>query len=443
MTHSQSVDLIFSVDTIPSPVSTNAIGVASLTTASSSATTTETISSPTPTPIPTPTPTITTTVTIIEMPHSSDAQTLMSIRPKITREPQTTYALTTTASSGSPLTIELTSDIESTTTEATINGSQPVTETAQTSDIYTTFASDSIITQNSITITTPKLENETMPNSTDSKGIITKTDPSLSKIAEKSSQAVTIQETAAWVLLSLASLTTVSSSATTTETISSPTPTPTPTITTTVTIIEMPHSSDAQTLMSIRPKITREPQTTYALTTTASSGSPLTIELTSDIESTTTEATINGSQPVTETAQTSDIYTTFASDSIITQNSITITTPKLENETMPNSTDSKGIITKTDPSLSKIADKSSQAVTMRETAAWVLLSLVTLLFIGLLSVDIAVLCIYKYRQTQNNTAEAISYEMAGNPCYESTKIGNTNETNIYEPIETDNAYSNM
>ena len=80
---------------------------------------------------------------------------------------------------------------------------------------------------------------------------------------------------------------------------------------------------------------------------------------------------------------------------------------------------------------------------MRETAAWVLLSLVTLLFIGLLSVDIAVLCIYKYRQTQNNTAEALSYEMAGNPCYESTKIGNTNETNIYEPIETDNAYSNM
>ena len=147
-----------------------------------------------------------------------------------------------------------------------------------------------------------------------------------------------------------------------------------------------------------------------------------------------TITTISGSQLVTETAQTPDIYA--VSDSIITQNSIK--TPKLENETMPNSIE-EGIITKTDPSLSKIAEKSSQAVTMRETAAWVLLSSVTLLFIGLLLVDIAVLCIYKYRQKQDNTAEAPAYEMAGDPCYESIKIANTHETNIYEPIEHENA----
>ena len=37
---------------------------------------------------------------------------------------------------------------------------------------------------------------------------------------------------------------------------------------------------------------------------------------------------------------------------------------------------------------------------------------------------------YKHRQKRNNTAQAQTYEMADNPCYESSKISNALETNI-------------
>ena len=65
----------------------------------------------------------------------------------------------------------------------------------------------------------------------------------------------------------------------------------------------------------------------------------------------------------------------------------------------------------------------------------------TLLFIGLLSVNVVILCIQKCRQKRvNNTAQAPAYEMDGNPCYESSKISNTLETDIYESIETERVY---
>ena len=92
----------------------------------------------------------------------------------------------------------------------------------------------------------------------------------------------------------------------------------------------------------------------------------------------------------------------------------------------------------TDPQLSTTA----QTVVMsREAVAWALFSLMTLLFIGILSLNVTILCIQKYRQKQDNTARATvtAYEMDGNPCYESSKIDhNTNQTNlIYEQIESD------
>ena len=94
-----------------------------------------------------------------------------------------------------------------------------------------------------------------------------------------------------------------------------------------------------------------------------------------------------------------------------------------------------------DPKLSTTAQKSSQAVVMsREAVAWALFSLMTLLFIGLLSLNVTILCIQKHKQKQDNTARATvtAYEMDGNPCYESSKIDhNTNRTNLYEPIEND------
>ena len=96
----------------------------------------------------------------------------------------------------------------------------------------------------------------------------------------------------------------------------------------------------------------------------------------------------------------------------------------------------------TDPSLSATADKRSHTVTLRETVAWALLSLMILLFIGLLSVNVTVLCMHKCRQKRDNTAQASAYEMAGNPCYESSKISNALQTDIYESIvnETERVY---
>ena len=65
-----------------------------------------------------------------------------------------------------------------------------------------------------------------------------------------------------------------------------------------------------------------------------------------------------------------------------------------------------------------IAQKSSEAVTLREAVAWVLLSLMTLmlLFIGILSL-VTILRIQKQRQRRDSTVttEAPAYEMDGNP----------------------------
>ena len=104
----------------------------------------------------------------------------------------------------------------------------------------------------------------------------------------------------------------------------------------------------------------------------------------------------------------------------------------------PDVTEQGTIVDTQNPSLSTTAQKSSQAVTLREAVAWALLSLMTLIFIGILSVNVTMLCIKKQRQRRDSTvtAEAPAYEMDGNPCYESSKIDTTYGTNIYEPIET-------
>ena len=79
-------------------------------------------------------------------------------------------------------------------------------------------------------------------------------------------------------------------------------------------------------------------------------------------------------------------------------------------------------------------------MTSREVVAWALLFSVALLFTGLLSINVILFLIYKHRQKRTNTAQAQTYEMADNPCYENSKISNTLETNIYEPIETERMY---
>ena len=123
----------------------------------------------------------------------------------------------------------------------------------------------------------------------------------------------------------------------------------------------------------------------------------------------------------------------------------------------PAFTDSEQETTDTVPSPVTItAQKSSQAVTLREAVAWILLSLMTmiLLFIGILSV-VTIIRMQKQSQRRGDstvtalapayemdgtvTALAPAYEMDGNPCYESSKIDNTYGMHIYEPIETPTA----
>ncbi len=100
------------------------------------------------------------------------------------------------------------------------------------------------------------------------------------------------------------------------------------------------------------------------------------------------------------------------------------------------------IVVDTDPSLSTIARKSTQAVALREAVAWALLALMTLIFIGTLSVVI-LLRMQKHRQNRDIPAEAPGYEMDGNPCYESSKMDTTYGTNVYEPIEIERGVQHL
>ena len=111
---------------------------------------------------------------------------------------------------------------------------------------------------------------------------------------------------------------------------------------------------------------------------------------------------------------------------ILDESSTTIhESEKGTNTELPTGTE-QGTVIDTDPSLftTVTAEKSTQAVTLREAVAWALLSLMTLFF--------TVLCIHiSCRQKRDNKAQTAAYEMAD----ESSKTSNTLEMNIYELIE--------
>ena len=78
-----------------------------------------------------------------------------------------------------------------------------------------------------------------------------------------------------------------------------------------------------------------------------------------------------------------------------------------------------------------------------EIVAWILVSILTVLFIGLVTVNIIVLWIYKKRSVT-------SYEMEDNPCYVAIKVKQTTDseeklsaelreagTSIYEQVRLD------
>ena len=74
------------------------------------------------------------------------------------------------------------------------------------------------------------------------------------------------------------------------------------------------------------------------------------------------------------------------------------------------------------------------SIFLREIIAWVLVIMLTVLFIGLLSV--VLLWMFKKRQakdtsTDNNTPK---YEMEGNPYYQATAVKQTTDTHLYEAV---------
>ena len=62
---------------------------------------------------------------------------------------------------------------------------------------------------------------------------------------------------------------------------------------------------------------------------------------------------------------------------------------------------------------------SGNVVTVRESIAWTLAAVVTVLFLFSLTINMTLLCVYKKRQTSVKTPAC---EMEGNPCYEATKV---------------------
>ena len=74
------------------------------------------------------------------------------------------------------------------------------------------------------------------------------------------------------------------------------------------------------------------------------------------------------------------------------------------------------------------------SVSLREIIAWFLVSILTVLFTGLLSV--VLLWMFKKRQARDTSTDNSTpkYEMEGNPCYEATAVKQTTDTHLYEAV---------
>ena len=74
------------------------------------------------------------------------------------------------------------------------------------------------------------------------------------------------------------------------------------------------------------------------------------------------------------------------------------------------------------------------SISPSEVVAWVLVSILTVLFTGLLSV--LLLWMVKKRQTRDTITDNSSpkYEMEGNLCYEATAVKQTTDTHLYATV---------
>ncbi len=61
-------------------------------------------------------------------------------------------------------------------------------------------------------------------------------------------------------------------------------------------------------------------------------------------------------------------------------------------------------------------------ISLSELIAWILVSILTVLFIRLLSVNVIVLWFYKKRQERATEGRESKYAMEGNPYYEATDL---------------------
>ncbi len=74
------------------------------------------------------------------------------------------------------------------------------------------------------------------------------------------------------------------------------------------------------------------------------------------------------------------------------------------------------------------------SVSLSEVVAWFLVSTLTVLFTGLLSV--VLLWMFKKRQARDTSTDNSTpkYEIEGNPCYEATAVEQTTDTHLYEAV---------
>ena len=78
--------------------------------------------------------------------------------------------------------------------------------------------------------------------------------------------------------------------------------------------------------------------------------------------------------------------------------------------------------------------RAEVSISLSEVVAWVLVSILLVLFTGLLSV--VLLWMFKKRQARNTSTDNSTpkYEMEGNPCYEATAVKQTTDTHLYEAV---------
>ena len=77
-----------------------------------------------------------------------------------------------------------------------------------------------------------------------------------------------------------------------------------------------------------------------------------------------------------------------------------------------------------------------------EVVVWTLVSILTVLFTGLLGVNMIVLWLYKKRQERATEGRESKYTMESNPCFDVTAVKQTTDTHLYKTIRGGGRISN-